>query len=83
MPDPAVGENPTAVVVTNRPVEVDELLEWVNSRVSPYKKIRALHEVAAIPKTASGKILRRAVLAAISTGVGNNSVVKLSTQESI
>jgi acyl-CoA synthetase (AMP-forming)/AMP-acid ligase II len=77
VPDPAAGENPTAVVVTNRPVEVDELLEWVNSRVSPYKKIRALHRVAAIPKTASGKILRRAILAAITTEVDNNSVEKL------
>jgi acyl-CoA synthetase (AMP-forming)/AMP-acid ligase II len=77
VPDPAAGENPTAVVVTNHPVEVDELLEWVNSRVSPYKKIRALHEVAAIPKTASGKILRRAILAAIATEVDNNSVEKL------
>lgn len=36
-----------------------ELLDWVAQRVAPYKKIRRLEVVDRIPKSSSGKILRR------------------------
>ena len=32
---------------------------WVADRVTPYKKVRAVEFVDAIPKNATGKILRR------------------------
>lgn len=37
----------------------DEIMAWVAERVSPHKKIRRLEIVTEIPKSASGKILRR------------------------
>ncbi len=36
-----------------------EVLTFVADRVAPYKKVRAVEFVDAIPKAASGKILRK------------------------
>jgi acyl-CoA synthetase (AMP-forming)/AMP-acid ligase II len=58
-PDPERGEAPVAIVVAREPVDADELMDWVARRVAPYKCIRAVRFVAAIPRTPSGKILRR------------------------
>jgi acyl-coenzyme A synthetase/AMP-(fatty) acid ligase len=39
---------------------LDEIMHFVNGRVSPYKKLRGGIEVLnELPKTASGKILKR------------------------
>jgi acyl-CoA synthetase (AMP-forming)/AMP-acid ligase II len=61
-PDAARGEAPVAVVVAREALDVDDLMEWVARRVAPYKRIRAVRFVAAIPRTASGKILRRLLI---------------------
>jgi acyl-CoA synthetase (AMP-forming)/AMP-acid ligase II/enoyl-CoA hydratase/carnithine racemase len=53
------GEVPFAFVVTRAPVTETALIEFVAERVSPYKKIRAVSFIDAIPKSAAGKILRR------------------------
>jgi acyl-CoA synthetase (AMP-forming)/AMP-acid ligase II len=53
------GEAPKAFVVTARPTGADALMAWVAERVAPYKKVRAVEFVDAIPKSPSGKILRR------------------------
>jgi acyl-CoA synthetase (AMP-forming)/AMP-acid ligase II len=53
------GEAPKAFVVTARPLDGDALMDWVAERVAPYKKIRAVEFIAEIPKSPSGKILRR------------------------
>ncbi|MCJ7811645.1 MAG: 4-coumarate--CoA ligase family protein, partial [Dehalococcoidia bacterium] len=37
----------------------EERMAFVAEKVAPYKKIRELEYVTEIPKTASGKILRR------------------------
>ena len=37
----------------------DELMKYVADQVSPQKKIRQIEEIDEIPKSASGKILRR------------------------
>ncbi|KAI9142074.1 AMP-dependent synthetase and ligase [Paraphysoderma sedebokerense] len=37
----------------------DEIMQFVASKVAPYKKVRVLEFVESIPKSASGKILRR------------------------
>jgi acyl-CoA synthetase (AMP-forming)/AMP-acid ligase II len=53
------GEAPKAFVVAARPVGADALMAWVAERVAPYKKVRAVQFVDRIPKSPSGKILRR------------------------
>jgi acyl-CoA synthetase (AMP-forming)/AMP-acid ligase II len=63
-PDAAAGEIPVAFIalregfVTGRKME-DELCAFVADRLTHYKQPRELHFVEAVPKTASGKILRR------------------------
>jgi acyl-CoA synthetase (AMP-forming)/AMP-acid ligase II len=60
-PDVAGGEVPKACVVRRPGVEVtpEEIMTFVAERVAPYKKIRDVEFLESIPKTASGKILRR------------------------
>jgi acyl-coenzyme A synthetase/AMP-(fatty) acid ligase len=41
-------------------------MQFVQARVAPQKRIRALRFVEQIPKSASGKILRRLLIAAES-----------------
>jgi acyl-CoA synthetase (AMP-forming)/AMP-acid ligase II len=52
-------EVPKACVVTDGQVDPDELMAYVADRVAPYKRIREVEFVDEIPKSASGKILRR------------------------
>ena len=51
-------EVPKACVVCDG-VEPDELIEYVAERVAPYKRVREVEIVDEVPKSASGKILRR------------------------
>jgi acyl-coenzyme A synthetase/AMP-(fatty) acid ligase len=43
------------VVAAGDDLDPDELMAWV----APYKRIRAVQVVDAIPRSASGKIMRR------------------------
>jgi acyl-CoA synthetase (AMP-forming)/AMP-acid ligase II len=52
-------EVPKAFVVLKEPVTAEEIMEFVANRVSPHKKIRRVEVVDQIPKSATGKILRR------------------------
>ncbi|NBB73217.1 MAG: AMP-binding protein [Bacteroidetes bacterium] len=60
-PDEEAGEVPKAFVVLKPGMEVsaEDLMAFVAERVAPYKKIRRVEFIESIPKTASGKILRR------------------------
>ena len=58
-PDPEAGEVPKAFVVKRGEVSEDELLAYVADRVAPQKKIRSVEFIDQIPKSPSGKILRR------------------------
>ena len=60
-PDDEAGELPTAFVVLAEDGSVDptELQQYTSSRLATYKHIHQFHFVAEIPKSASGKILRR------------------------
>jgi acyl-CoA synthetase (AMP-forming)/AMP-acid ligase II len=60
-PDPDAGEVPKAFVVRQpgARVDADELIGYVSERVAAYKKVRRLEFLDTIPKSASGKILRR------------------------
>ncbi len=57
-PDEEAGEIPVAFVVAQG-LEPDAVLSFVAERVAPYKRLRAVEFVDEIPKSASGKILRR------------------------
>jgi len=59
VPDPEGGEAPKAFVVRVGDVDAGALMEWVAGRVAPYKKVRSVEFVEEIPKSPSGKILRR------------------------
>jgi len=58
-PDADAGEVPKAFVVLKAPATPEELMQFVAQRVAPHKKIRLVETIDEIPKSASGKILRR------------------------
>jgi acyl-coenzyme A synthetase/AMP-(fatty) acid ligase len=60
-PDASRGEVAVAFVVARGQVDVEALRAWVNDRVAPHKRLRELHVVDALPRTQSGKLLRRRV----------------------
>jgi len=53
------GEIPIGFVVLTADVPLAEITAHVQKRVAPYKRLRALEAVAEIPRSATGKILRR------------------------
>jgi acyl-CoA synthetase (AMP-forming)/AMP-acid ligase II len=53
------GESPKAFVVADDGLEADEVIAYVAERVAPYKRIREVEFIDEVPKSASGKILRR------------------------
>lgn len=57
--DDRCGEAPRAFVVLCAPVAETAIQEYVAARVAPHKQIRTVRVVDSIPKSASGKILRR------------------------
>jgi acyl-CoA synthetase (AMP-forming)/AMP-acid ligase II len=61
-PDEEAGEIPKAFVVLNGQITAEEIMTFVAERVAPHKKIRSLEIVEEIPKSASGKILRRVLV---------------------
>ncbi len=52
-------EVPKAFVVLKEPMPPEEIMEFVAARVAPHKKIRRVEVVDQIPKSPTGKILRR------------------------
>jgi acyl-CoA synthetase (AMP-forming)/AMP-acid ligase II len=52
-------EVPKAFVVLKEPTSPEEIMEFVAARVAPHKKIRRVEVVDQIPKSPTGKILRR------------------------
>ena len=65
-PDAEAGEIPKALVILRQGEDVaaDVLMDFVASRIAGYKKVREVEFVASIPKTASGKVLRRVLVEA-------------------
>jgi acyl-CoA synthetase (AMP-forming)/AMP-acid ligase II len=60
VPDEEAGELPKGfVVLADDEVSDDELMSFVAEKVSPQKKLRLVERIDEIPKSASGKILRR------------------------
>jgi acyl-coenzyme A synthetase/AMP-(fatty) acid ligase len=50
---------PKAFIVLRGSASADELVGWLAERVAPYKRVRRIEFVDQIPKSPSGKILRR------------------------
>ncbi|WP_112244827.1 AMP-binding protein [Kribbella monticola] len=63
------NEVPKAFVVPMPGVELtaEDVMEYVAQRVAPYKKVRQVEFIDAVPKAASGKILRRELRAREAT----------------
>jgi acyl-CoA synthetase (AMP-forming)/AMP-acid ligase II len=61
-PDEEAGEVPKAIVVLKHKTPPETILEYVAQRVAPHKKIRHIEFVETIPKSPSGKILRRVLV---------------------
>jgi len=60
--DDEAGEVPKAFVVLKGEGTADEIMDFVAERVAPHKKIRELEFIEQIPKSLSGKILRRVLV---------------------
>jgi long-chain acyl-CoA synthetase len=62
--DAESGEIPKAFILLRQGQQAspEELMRFVEERVAPYKKVREIEFVEAIPKTPSGKILRRELI---------------------
>jgi acyl-CoA synthetase (AMP-forming)/AMP-acid ligase II len=58
-PDPEAGEVPKAFVVVRTPMTAELVMDFVAGKVSPLDKVRRVEFVDSIPKSPSGKILRR------------------------
>jgi len=61
-PDDEAGEVPKGILVLREQVEPEAIMEFVAERVAPHKRIRHLEFVDKIPKSPSGKILRRVLV---------------------
>jgi long-chain acyl-CoA synthetase len=63
-PDSYAGEIPKAFVVPKPGTGVtsEEIVDFVKSRIAEYKWVREVEFVGDIPRTASGKILRKALI---------------------
>ncbi|HLO01210.1 MAG TPA: 4-coumarate--CoA ligase family protein [Pyrinomonadaceae bacterium] len=61
-PDDEAGEVPKAFVVLKGEASARQLMDFVAEHVAPYKRIRVLEFIDKIPKSASGKILRRVLI---------------------
>ncbi|MFY7998619.1 MAG: 4-coumarate--CoA ligase family protein [Candidatus Kapaibacteriota bacterium] len=62
VPDDEAGENPKAFIVKKGEITAQEVMDYIAEKVAPYKKIREVEFVQEIPKSASGKILRRVLI---------------------
>jgi acyl-CoA synthetase (AMP-forming)/AMP-acid ligase II len=61
-PDRHGGEVPKAFVVLREEADLDELRAYVADRVARHKRIRRIEAVEEIPRSPSGKILRRVLV---------------------
>ena len=62
VPDEEAGEIPKAYVVLDGEVTEQDIIDFVAEKVAPHKKIRRVEVTSEIPKSASGKILRRVLI---------------------
>ncbi|KAG6581611.1 4-coumarate--CoA ligase 1, partial [Cucurbita argyrosperma subsp. sororia] len=75
MKDEEAGEVPVAFVVRlkNSEVTEDEIKQFISKQVVFYKRIKRAFMIDAIPKSPSGKILRKELRAKLATGFPNSN----------
>jgi malonyl-CoA/methylmalonyl-CoA synthetase len=56
------GQRVVAMVVAERPVEPEELRQWVKDRLAPHKVPKEFHFTSTLPRNALGKTLKREVV---------------------
>src|SRR5262245_27643093 len=61
-PDDEAGEVPKAIIVLKGQATEGDILNFVSERVAPYKRLRYVEFTDQIPKSPSGKILRRVLV---------------------
>ncbi len=66
--DETAGEVPKAYVVRCNAISESALIDWVAERVAPYKRVRLVEFTDSIPKSPSGKILRRLLVSGQDVG---------------
>lgn len=59
VPHPDSGEVPMAFIVAKNPPSLEDIHGFLEPQVAHYKHVKQLEIVAEVPKSASGKILRR------------------------
>ncbi|MBA7596969.1 Long-chain-fatty-acid--CoA ligase [subsurface metagenome] len=61
VPDPEWGQQPMAIVVlkTGKTATADELIEYCRERMSSFKRPRSVVFVDELPRTSTGKVLKR------------------------
>jgi acyl-CoA synthetase (AMP-forming)/AMP-acid ligase II len=60
--DEEAGEVPKAFVVRKADLTAEEVMAFVAQRVAPYKKVRAVEFMDQLPKSLTGKLLRRVLI---------------------
>lgn len=59
VPHPDLGEEVAADVVLKQDIDPGELSKFVKSKVAPYKYPRIINVVAELPKSHTGKVLKK------------------------
>lgn len=62
VPDEQSGEVPKAIVVMREPLTAEDVMAFLEPKVAHYKRVRHVAFVDVIPKSPSGKILRRVLV---------------------
>jgi acyl-CoA synthetase (AMP-forming)/AMP-acid ligase II len=70
-PDERSGERPVAFVVPRGALDPDELVGWAAQRTAGYKCLSEVVVVDAVPRSPSGKILRRLLRDQLVPGAGS------------
>jgi acyl-CoA synthetase (AMP-forming)/AMP-acid ligase II len=60
--DEEAGEVPKAFVVATAELTATEVIDYVAERVAPHKKVRAVEFIDQVPRSLTGKILRRVLM---------------------
>ena len=63
-PDLEAGELPVAYVALRAETTAAELQAWVAERVAPFKRLRGIRFVDQVPRSPTGKLLRRVLVEA-------------------
>jgi acyl-coenzyme A synthetase/AMP-(fatty) acid ligase len=61
-PDEEAGEVPKAFVALAGEATAEEIMAFVAERVAPYKRLRQVEFIDELPRSLSGKILRRVLM---------------------